>query len=165
MSNPAPRLAAVTTEPGFVLVASWQDGTTGRIALSGWIKSGPPAIQRLRDPVLFGRAAVADYGLAVEWDDDKDLAIDTVHLELLVEQQAPFSADDLVAWQDRHKLSNQEAADLIGVHVNTWANYRNGVTSMPRGVAIALRAMDRDPLLFAAHFRPRYPGRPPSVAE
>lgn len=112
---------------------------------------------------MFRRPEVGEYGSCVQWMGDEDLVIDTVHLESLAEQQAEFGTAELIAWQERHEVSNQEAADLLGVAVNTWANYRAGATRVPRGVAIACRAMDRDPLLFAAHFRPRHPGRPPAA--
>lgn len=163
--RPIPHLSTVATAPGAVLLATWDDGRTDRVELVGWIESGHPYFHRLRDAAVFATATVTDEGSVVTWDDDDDLAIDSVNLALLAEQQRDFGRDDLVAWQERRGISNQEAADLVGVHVNTWSNYRAGTTTVPRGVAIAIRAMDRDPLLFAAHYRPRRNGRPPAAAE
>ncbi|MGQ9365728.1 DUF2442 domain-containing protein [Azospirillum sp. ST 5-10] len=159
-----PRLARVATEPGAVLVATWDTGATDHVALAGWIESGHPYFHRLRDPAVFARAELVD-DTTVEWDGDEDLAIDSTNLYLLAEQQRAFGAAELTAWQDRRGISNQEAADLLGLHVNTWSNYRTGATPIPRPVAIACRAMDRDPTLFSALFRPRRNGRPPAAAE
>ncbi|MBY3755719.1 DUF2442 domain-containing protein [Azospirillum formosense] len=159
-----PRLTAVATAPGAVLLATWDDGRRDAVDLSGWLESGHPHFHRLRDPALFATAALAD-ATTVEWGGDEDLAIDSLNLALLAEQQRPFGAAELAAWQQRLELSNQEAADLVGVHVNTWSNYRTATTPVPRVVAIACRAVVADPLLFAAHYRPRRPGRPPAAAE
>lgn len=157
--RPIPRLVAVATEAPAVVVVTWQGGGTDRVDLSGWIAGGGPAFAVLTDPRTFAAAAVADFGGAIQWGDE-DLSIDTVHLEMLAEQQRPFDREDLARWQARHHLSNQEAADLLGVRVSTWHNYKTGATRIPRATQIACRAIDRDSVLLAAHLRPRRPGRP-----
>lgn len=162
--RPIPHLKAVAAAPGAVLLVTWEDGHTDRVDLSGWLEAGHPAFRRLRDPALFATATLADDS-TVEWGGDDDLAIDSLNLALLAEQQRAFGQNELLAWQARLDLSNQEAADLVGVHVNTWLNYRGGKTPVPPMLAIVCRAVLRDPLLFAAHYRPRHPGRPPAAAE
>lgn len=162
--RPIPHLNAVATAPGAVLLVTWDDGRSDRVDLSGWLEAGHPYFHRLRDPVLFATAALADDS-TVEWGGDEDLAIDSLNLALLAEQQRAFGQPELVDWQDRLDLSNAEAADLVGVHVNTWSNYRTGATPVPPVLALACRAILRDPLLFAAHYRPRRNGRPPAAAE
>ena len=159
--RPIHKVDSVETGPGRMLTVRWRNGGGIRVDLSGWI--GFHRIERLRDDSVFRRVEVGEYGGSIYWDGDEDLSIDSVHLELLGEQQAPFAATDLAAWQDRRGVSNLEAADLIGVSVNTWLNYKAGATRIPQGVAIACRAMDRDPLLFTAHYRPRRNGRPPAA--
>lgn len=98
------------------------------------------------------------------WDGDEDLSIDSVRLELLAEQQAAFDGAAAAVWRDRRGVSNQEAADVLGVALNTWLHHKAGVTRIPRGVAIACRAMERDDVVFAARYRPRRNGRPPRAA-
>jgi hypothetical protein len=164
MDTPSLRLAAVEAAPGLVLVAMWQDGRVDRVNLSGWIESAVPYFHRLRDPAVFARAAVTDYGLTVEWAGDENLAIDTRHLAKLAEQQAPFGPDEAAAWQAAHGVSNQEVGDLLGITANTWLNYKNGSTRIPGAVAIACRAMDADQVIFNARYRPRRNGRPPVAA-
>lgn len=163
-AKPSPRAVSIRTEPGSILSVTCQDGHILHVDLTGWIERAPSPspFHRLRDPVVFSRAAIADYGLTIEWDGDEDLVIDTVHLELLAGQQAEFGAADLVAWQARHKLSNREAADLVDVHVNTWINYRRPGARIPRPVSIALRAMDQNPTILSAFYRPVGGNRPPS---
>lgn len=161
--RPIRKVDSVTTGPGRVLIVRWRGGGEVRVDLAGWI--GFHDIARLRDDAVFQRAEPGEYGSSVCWDGNEDLAIDTVHLELLAEQQAAFDATELVNWQARHGLSNQEAADLIGVASNTWLNYKKGTSRIPQGVAIACRAMDRDLVLFEAHYRPRHAGRPAVAAK
>ena len=62
-------------------------------------------------------------------------------------------------WQKHLRLSNQEAADALGVSLRTVKNYRIA-REVPVAVRLACRAMARDPLVMQAHYRPRYAGRP-----
>lgn len=157
--KPIPRAAKVTALPGRVLEVTWTDGRTVQVDLTGWIEApGLSGVQRLRDPVVFSRIVITDYGSTLEWDGDEDLVIDTAHLEMLAEQQTEFSSADLVAWQDRHRINNGEAAAMLDVHPNTWGNYRRPGAKVPRTIAMALRAMDRDPVMFTAYYRPRRHG-------
>jgi Protein of unknown function (DUF2442) len=156
--RPIPRIARVEAGPGQVLTLSWQDGRTTRVDLSGWI--GLHDISELRDEAVFSRPEMAEYGSCVQWAGNEDLSIDTVHLEMLAEQQADFTAKDVAAWQNRLNLSNREAADLLGVAPSTWSLYKAG-GAIPAAVRIACRAVERDPVLLEAHFKPRRPpGRP-----
>jgi len=62
-------------------------------------------------------------------------------------------------------LSNQEAAELLGISLSTWNSYKaGGKDKVPLPVAIACRAAQRDPIILQAHYRPRKVGRPRRVA-
>ena len=150
-----PEIARVEAGPGTVLTVEWVGGGGVSVDLAGWIALHN--IEALRIPGIFSKPEIGEEGDTVQWAGHKDLSIDSVHLELLAEQQASFGPAKLVAWQDRHGLSNVEAADLFAVHVNTWSNYRTGASPVPRPVMIACRAIDRDPLPLAAFLRPRRP--------
>lgn len=159
--RPIRHIAHAQAGPGFVLTVEWAGGGGVTVDLAGWI--GMHGIEALRSPAVFSRPEIGEDGDTVQWAGDEDLCIDSVHLELLAEQQRAFDAAELAARQERRGLTNQEAADLMGVPVNTWVNYRSAVTPVPRGVAIACRALERDPLLFAANYRPRRGGHLPSA--
>ncbi|WP_109047030.1 DUF2442 domain-containing protein (plasmid) [Azospirillum melinis] len=161
--RPVPLIAAVEAGPGTILTVDWVGGGGVSVDLAGWIALHK--IDALRVPTIFAKPEIGEDGDTIQWAGDEDLSIDSVHLELLAEQQAVFGAAELSEWQDRHGLSNTEAADLFALHVNTWINYRTGVSSVPRALLIACRAIDRDPLPLAAFLRPRRPGRPPAAAE
>lgn len=80
----------------------------------GWslLPGGSRALRGRGDPALFATAALAD-ATTVVWGGDEDLAIDSLNLALLADQQRPFGAAELAAWQQRLELSSQEAAALV----------------------------------------------------
>ena len=155
-----PRIETVTVVSPSTLRVRWRGKKSAdTVNLIGWIATGGEILAPLRDPGMFSRAAVARYGTAVAWDDG-DLTIDAVHLKQLADEQRPFSNSDVRAWQDKVNISNNEAADFVGVSLSTWNSYKVKA-AIPQAVAIALRAALRDPLLMQAHLRPRTVGRPP----
>jgi hypothetical protein len=160
MEKELPRVATVVVEGPSTLRIRWRGKkATDVVNLSGWIATGGDILAPLRDSSVFSRAVVTNYGAAVGWNDDGDLAIDALHLKKLAEEQKPFSNNDVRIWQTFVDLSNSEAAELVGVSVSTWNAYRVNA-KIPRSVAIALRAAIRDPLVVQAHLRPRIAGRP-----
>jgi hypothetical protein len=142
------------------LTIVWKTGGRDIIDLAGWIATGGDLLAPLDDPKLFSTAREAEYGAAVAWgSDDSDLLIDAVHLQALAEEQRPFDRRKLTAWQRQAKLSNQEAADFLGVALSTFNSYKAGST-IPTAIGMVCRASGRDPILLQAHFRPRRTGRP-----
>ena len=135
-----------------------------RVELAGWIGTGGSILAALNDPATFAVASIGDFGASVTWDDGEgDLSIDAIHLKKIADAQKPFEATDLSDWQVRLELSNAEAADLVGVGLSTWNDYKAG-SNVPRPIGILLRAIERDPLLLQAYYRPRKPGRPRKTA-
>ncbi len=159
MGKELPRIGAVTVEGPSTLRIRWQGRrATDVVNLSGWIATGGELLAPLCDAAMFSRAAVVNYGAAVGWDGD-ELAIDALHLKKLAEEQRPFNNHDVRDWQKAVKLSNNEAADLLGISVSTWNAYKVDA-AIPQPVAIVLRAALRDPLVMQAHLRRRIAGRP-----
>jgi hypothetical protein len=158
--NRMPRIQKVAASTPTILDVKWKGGgQTEHIDLAGWIATGGDALAPLRNPDLFSRPFVDDYGASVAWDDD-DLRIDAVHLALLAQEQRPFAAREAARWQDEMGLSNREVAEFLGIAVSTWNAYKS-TGNVPSTVAILCRAARRDPILMQAHYRPRRPaGRP-----
>jgi hypothetical protein len=142
------------------VLISWRGGGHHEVDLSGWIATGGDDLAPLSNPETFAKARVAHYGSAIAWNDG-DLSIDAVHLRTLAEEQKPFSPADLAAWQNATKLSNQEAADFLGVALSTFNLYKSR-GPVPPVVGMVCRASGRDPVLLQAHYRPRKAGRPKS---
>ncbi len=161
--NETPRIDTVSIS-GTVLTIGWRNGGIDDIDIAGWLaRPGPPECDILKDPAVLARPLVVQWGTVIAWDEEGDVGIDNIHLRLLAEQQRPFGAEEIAAWQGRMRLSNQEAADILNVGKSTFHGYKTG-TAIPRTVAIACRAMERDPLLFEAHYHPRPPAGRPKAA-
>ena len=159
MEREIPKIEALTIEGPWLLRLRWRGKRAADLVnLAGWIATGGKMLAPLKDLRLFHQAHVAAYGGAVAWDDD-DLAIDSLHLKMLADEQRPFGNDELRAWQDRVNVSNAEAAGLVGVSLSTWNAYKVSA-SIPPAIAMLLRCMERDPLVMQAHYRPRTAGRP-----
>jgi hypothetical protein len=58
--------------------------------------------------------------------------------------QGGLSPENILA--ERGKAVDNEAADLLGISLSTWNSYRDEA-SVPGAVAMALRALLRDPIL------------------
>lgn len=158
--TPLPRIADVVVAASHSVHVTWTDGSSVTVDLAGWIARGGAAFAGLLEPGLFAAVEVADYGTALQWgDEDDDLTIDVAHLLLLAEEQRPMTAADVAAWQDAVRLSNNEAADMLGIQRSTWNAYKR-TGRFPKSIQIALRAARRDPLIIEAHLHPRRSGRP-----
>ena len=76
---------------------------------------------------------------------------------MLAAHQASFDAAAAMHWQEAMRVSNAEAADLLGIAQSTWAAYKTGI-AIPSTVARLCRAMQDEPTMLSAHLRPRVAG-------
>lgn len=139
------------------LRVAFKDGRRADVDLTGVVHR-VKAFAPLRDPETFRRVRVVDHGGGIGWDGDLDYGADA--LAALADAQAPFGAKQFRTWQDKAGLSNREAADVLGVSLATIKNYREEGASIPATVALACRALEHNPALLSARFRPRRAGRP-----
>jgi type IV secretory pathway TrbD component len=154
-----PRIERVAVRGPTTLRIKWRGGPTDDIDLAGWIATGRDILARLSNRDVFAKARIVDHGAAVAWDED-DQRIDAVHLEQLATEQRPFRAKEAAEWQRGMRLSNHEAAALLGIAVSTWNAYK-AQGKIPIAVAMLCRAARRDPIMMHAYFRPsRAAGRP-----
>lgn len=163
-ADPRPIPRAVSVSAGYpILHVAWNDGGGDAVDLSGWIALNH--LSSLTDRDLFARPSIADYGLTVRWGDSEDApSVSTYFLSSIAERQRPFAAADIQAWQKRLRLSSREAAAALGVGLSTWHTYKRGEAKIPTTLAIACRAMEADPAMLAAQFKPSAPvGRPAAV--
>ena len=154
---PAVKAVKATASP-FGLRVAFKGGRTAEVDMTGVVHR-VRAFAPLRDPERFRRVAVIPYGpgVGITWGDDLDYSAEA--LAALADLQAPFAAAELRAWQATLGLTNRQAADVLGLSVETVNKYRAGAR-IPDVVALACRAVERNPALVSARFRPRPPGRP-----
>ncbi|MBN9598029.1 MAG: DUF2442 domain-containing protein [Afipia sp.] len=87
MARHVQKIKAVSVIGPSRLQIVWQDAATDQVDLSDWIKTGGETLAPLLDRKMFAKAAVANHGAAVTWDEGEgDLSIDAHHLSLIGEQ-------------------------------------------------------------------------------
>lgn len=159
MVDHIPRIEAVKALSGYRLKIKFKDEVKVRALYVGGLLRG--VLAPLRDEKLFAKATVIDWGAAVGWSEEMDLSAST--LWTVAQEQDKFGKAEFVAWQTRHELSNQEAADALGLSLSTIKNIRSGKHAVSNAIAIACRAMTNEPIVLAAHLIPRVRGRPKAV--
>jgi len=151
-----PCLQEITVTGATTLELNWQDGSRHTIDLSGFIRLTEKA-KSLLDPDLFAKAKCDEYGNAVLWPSPtggQDLGIGADQLAVIAIEQAAFDNTDFKAWQERLNLTNQAAAEALGVALNTVKNYRSGGT-IPDMAAIACRHLENNKMALAARYTSR----------
>ena len=163
MTNALPILTGVVPDDiPFTLTVAFADGAATSVDLTGAVFGFAPYAP-LKNVDAFRAVSLTDDGTGIEWPAvGLDMSAST--LRRLAEVQAIWSADEFKSWQRRLSLSLQETADILGRSLATVKNYRSG-SSIPPAVRIACLALEHDPHLFQALYRPRRAGRPRKRSE
>lgn len=151
------RITEVEAVPGsFALRLVWKDGTRDDVDLTGLVHRSRHFRRFLDHPQEFDRVAPVNWGHGIAWENGLDYSAE--NLDALAREQRPMTSAEFRAVQERLDLTNQEAADVLGVHLNTVKNYRAG-RGIPEVTANAWRRLEENPTAFYANFRPRKVGR------
>ena len=146
------------------LDVTWSDGEKSHIDLTGLVHSSRHFRVFADDAPAFRKVRPVGFGSGIGWNNGLDYSAAT--LKTLADQQRVVSGHDLVAFEKRHGLNTAETAILFHIAERTVRAYRE-MDALPEALAIALRALDADGTVFAAHYRPvarRARGRPQKLA-
>lgn len=136
MSRDPLRVAAVVALADQCLRLAFEDGLVAEVNLSGWI-ADTRALQSLADPAVFAQARVGEWGTAVVWVDNVlDLGADNLR-NLAVEQAGGIGHERLLTWMHRHQLTQERAAQAIGVSRRMLNYYLSGAKPIPVTVWLA----------------------------
>src|ERR1035437_800438 len=136
----ANRLQSVSVGTGMVLEATYTGGNTIRVDLTD-VARRLEAFAPLESRREFRRAAVVDFGWAVEWACGASRDSDR-WWEMSREQSGRAANVDFRRWQDRHRLSLTDAATAIGLTRRTVSQYRTGARPVPRTVTLACKGWE-----------------------
>jgi hypothetical protein len=160
-----PRVKAVqAAKTPLSLDVRWDDGTSSKVDMTGLVHSSRHFNVFAEDAAAFRRVKPVAYGSGIGWANGLDYSAET--LRTLAEQQRTLSGKDLVAFETKHSLNGAETAAMLDIAERTLRNYRQADV-LPESLAMALRALDGDATVFAAHYRPvarRERGRPKKIA-
>jgi hypothetical protein len=136
-----PRIETVVTEDGGRLRIRWIDGSTSLTELSDLI-GRLDGLGPLRDPLVFAKGRVGDFGWAVVWTDEIDIGADTL-FRLTVEQKAlRMDGATLHRWRTTHGLAEERAANVLGLSLRQYRQLENGAKPVPQTVALACSGFD-----------------------
>lgn len=82
------KISAVTVVAPNLIAVTWETGRSDRIDLTDWIETGGKILMLLADTAVFATARVAEYGYAVAWGDDDDVAIDAHYLRRIARDRS-----------------------------------------------------------------------------
>lgn len=118
------------------LILTFADGATLALDLGSTIQSHP-ALAGLADVDVFARARLDALGGYVVWiEDELELAADNLR-NLAIEQAGGIGPERVLNWMARHSLTQERAAQAIGVSRRMLNYYLSGTKSIPKTVWLA----------------------------
>jgi len=138
-----PRIKAVAAaDKPLTLRVEWSHGGENLIDVSGVVNAFR-AFAPLRDaPDLFARVQVGDQGTDIVWNDEIDMANDTLWRLAQEQSGATMTAEAFQDWRKRHAFTLDTAAQTLGLSRRMVAYYDQGRKPIPRVVALATRALE-----------------------
>lgn len=131
--DPHHTIAALAVRAPCALTLTFADGLTLPVDLS----AAGPALAALHDPALFATARIDARGGYVVWvDDDLELAADNLR-NLAIEQAGGIGCERLINWMHKHSLTQDRAAEAIGVSRRMLNYYLSGTKPIPKTVWLA----------------------------
>jgi Protein of unknown function (DUF2442)/Helix-turn-helix len=130
------KIASVAiVRPGRLEVA-WDDGHVAPIDLADTIEA-QPVLARLRDPAEFARVHVSGDGWSLEWPCGVDFG--AAQLRRWADEQAGeiMPPARFRAWMEKHKLTQEQAAQALGLSRRMIAYYLSGEKPIPKTVMLA----------------------------
>lgn len=129
-------LQAVEAKAGGLLQLTFADGETMQVNIAPIVERSP-VLRPLLEAAVFNRAKLGKWGRAVTWGDDVlELASDNLRARAF-EQAGCYSHETVMEWMHRHGLTQQTAADALGMSRRTLAYYLSGEKPVPRTVGLA----------------------------
>lgn len=118
------------------LEVAWDDGRVASVDLSGVI-AAHKALAPLKKRTEFARVGVSDDGWSLEWPCGVDFGAEQVRR--WAEEQAGeiMRVDDFRAWMDEHGLTQEAAAQALGLSRRMVAYYLSGEKVIPKTVMLA----------------------------
>lgn len=134
--QPQHTLVALAVLPLGGLQMTFADGASFNVDLVSVIRDSA-ALAALSDPALFARARVDARGGYVVWvDDDLEMAADNLR-HLAIEQAGGIGHERLWEWMHRNRLTQERAAEAIGISRRMLNYYLSGEKPIPKTVWLA----------------------------
>jgi len=129
-----PKLQAVEASAPYRLRTTWSTGEALDVDVESVLR-GIPALAKLLDPEVFGKAHLAEWGHGIEWF-DAELGADNVYA-WAKEQAGEVSHQMFDTWMHRNGLSLNTAAEALGISRRMVSYYRTAQKAIPRAIWLA----------------------------
>lgn len=134
--EPQHTISALAVRSPCALTLTFADGATLQVDLTAAV-AAYPALAALSNPALFATARVDARGGYVVWvDDELELAADNLR-NLAVEQSGGIGPERVLNWMARHGLTQERAAQALGVSRRMLNYYLSGARPIPKTVWLA----------------------------
>jgi DNA-binding transcriptional regulator YiaG len=138
-----PRIHAVEAmEKPFTIRVQWVSGSENVIDLSGIIGAFKAFAPLRTNSGLFRQVHVGEHGADIVWNEDIDMANDTLWRLAQEQSGATMTAEAFHQWRKRHAFTLDTAAIALGLSRRTVAYYEQGKRPIPRTVALATRGLE-----------------------
>ena len=121
------------------LALRWSDGMRAKLDLAALLRD--KHFHSLRDPGLFEKARIGEWGHSVMWPSGAELGAETLWLETL-SAAGHADAREFLAWRLRHGLSLSGSAAALGISRRMVAYYSNGEKPVPRPILLACKGWE-----------------------
>ena len=135
-----PRIEGVEVISPLQLRIAWSTGESLDVDLSEPINR-LQALAPLRDPDLFARVQIGEWGHSLVWNEEVDLGADRLY-ERCKEQAGEISPHQFDAWMKNHRLSLTTVAEALGLSRRMIAHYRTCSRPIPRVVHLACKGWE-----------------------
>lgn len=134
--DPQHTISALAVKPPCALTLTFADGATLPVDLTATVQAYP-ALAALSNPALFATARVDERGGYVVWiDDELEMAADNLR-NLAIEQSGGVGPERVLNWMAAHELTQERAAQAIGVSRRMLNYYLSGARPIPKTVWLA----------------------------
>jgi DNA-binding transcriptional regulator YiaG len=138
-----PRIAAVTAgEKPMTLLIHWRSGEETYVDISGLIETFRAYAPLRRSDELFRQVRLGEHGTDVVWNDDIDVAAETLWRLAQEQSGATMTPRAFKEWRERKAYTLDAAAEALGLSRRMVAYYEQGEKPIPRVVALAARALE-----------------------
>lgn len=139
-----PRIAAVSADrkKPLTLHIRWVKGGESRVDVSGLVETFRVYEPLRHSSKMFRHVRVGEYGTDIVWNNEIDMAAETLWRLAQEQTGITMSPDAFRHWRERKAYTLDTAALALGLSRRMVAYYEQGEKPIPRVVALAVRALE-----------------------
>jgi hypothetical protein len=136
MTESIGKLTAVSAAGSQLLALVWDDGLTAQVDVSS-IAQSHPLLHALQNSDAFAQVALSRDGWSVEWPSGLDFGAAQLRRWALEQKGELMSAEAFRKWLRSTNLTQDKAAEALGLSRRMLAYYLSGEKPIPKTVMLA----------------------------